>query len=80
VVLAYSLVTEKKIAIEFAQKEQRGSAYVAVVRDALLAIIEDRLASAASQAESRTVSSAASRDQAAAIEAARNGNTAKTWI
>jgi hypothetical protein len=77
VVLAYSLVTEKKIAIEFAQKEQRGSAYVAVVRDALLAIIEDRLASAASQAESRTVSSAASRDQAAAIEAARNGNTAR---
>ena len=44
VVLAYSLIVEKNIAIAFAQKEQRGSAYVAVVRDALLAVIETRLA------------------------------------
>src|SRR5262245_13207444 len=44
VVLAYSLVVEKNIAIRFAQKEQRGAAYIAVVRDALLAIVEDHLA------------------------------------
>lgn len=45
-VLAYSLVVEKNIAIEFARKEQRGIAYVAVVRDSLLAVAEDDLADA----------------------------------
>jgi PAS domain S-box-containing protein len=44
VYLAYSLVAEKNITIEFARKELRGSAYVAVVRDAVLAIGEDRAA------------------------------------
>jgi catechol 2,3-dioxygenase-like lactoylglutathione lyase family enzyme len=46
IVLAYSLIVEKNIAIDFARKEQRGSAYAAVVRDALLAVVEDHLASA----------------------------------
>lgn len=69
-VLAYSLVVEKNIAIEFAQKEQRGSAYVAVVRDALLAIIENRLAGATSPSSNRGARSAALNDQAAAIETA----------
>ena len=58
-VLAYSLIVEKNIAIDFAQKEQRGNAYVAVVRDTLLAIIDDRLASTTpgteSHASDRTV-------------------------
>ena len=69
-VLAYSLVVEKNIAIEFAQKEQRGSAYVAVVRDALLAIIENRLAAATSPSPNRGARSAALDDRAAAIETA----------
>jgi PAS domain S-box-containing protein len=68
--LAYSLVREKSIAIEFAQKEQRGSAYVAVVRDALLAVIQDRLASATSQTEKPVAGSAVLREHAAALEAA----------
>src|SRR5215475_3932641 len=68
--LAYSLVVEKNIAIEFAQKEQRGSAYVAVVRDALLAIIENRLAAATSPSSNRDARSAALDDRAAAIETA----------
>src|SRR5262245_50099167 len=50
-VLAYSLVVEKNIAIDFAQKERRGAVYVAVVRDALFAIIKDRLADTASETE-----------------------------
>src|SRR6266481_7996475 len=65
--LAYSLIAEKNIAIEFAQKEQSGSAYVAVVRDALLGIIEDQLASAASHAESGFAEGAVSPGQAAAV-------------
>ncbi|HUL06640.1 MAG TPA: PAS domain-containing protein [Candidatus Acidoferrum sp.] len=70
VFLAYGLVREKNIAIERAEKEQRGSAYVAVVRDALLAVIQDRLAAAASPLESGAASQAALQDQAAAVEAA----------
>ena len=68
--LAYSLVREKSIAIEFAQKEQRGSAYVAVVRDALLAVIQDRLDALASQTERRVAGSAVLQEHAAALEAA----------
>src|SRR5262249_35963204 len=60
-VLAYSLIVEKKIAINFAQKEQRGIAYVAVVRDVLLAVIET---------EGRSDQDAVLLDQAAALEAA----------
>ena len=52
-VLAYSLVAEKNIAIEFAKQEQRGSAYIAVVREALLALIADRLHPTTSQSGSR---------------------------
>src|SRR5215475_9685718 len=65
--LAYSLVREKNFAIEFAQKEQRGNAYVAVVRDALLAVIQDRLATATSQIAMPTVKGAALQESAAAI-------------
>src|SRR4030095_8487892 len=68
--LAYSLVREKSIAIEFTQKEQRGSAYVAVVRDALLAVIQDRLDALASQTERRVAGSAVLQEHAAALEAA----------
>src|SRR5215470_17786780 len=69
-VLAYSLVVEKNIAIDFTQKEQRGSAYVAVVRDALLATIVDRLAGVTSQIETRTANGAALQELAAAVAAA----------
>ena len=37
--LAYTLVAEKNISIEFARKERRGIAYADVVRQALMAII-----------------------------------------
>src|SRR5262245_60948911 len=40
-VLAFSLIAEENIAIEFAKKEQRGSAFLAVARDSLLAIVQD---------------------------------------
>src|SRR5262245_10521652 len=70
VFLAYGLVREKNIAIERAENEQRGSAYVAVVRDALLAVIQDRLAAAAAPLEGGDPSQAALKDQAAAVEAA----------
>src|SRR5215470_14783888 len=63
-VLAYSLVAEKNIAIDFTQKEQRGSGYIAVVRDALIDIIEVRSGSA--------LSPAVLQGAAAAIEAAEN--------
>ena len=43
-VLAYGLVAEKNIAIDFASVELRGAAYTAIVRDALFAIIDDRVA------------------------------------
>jgi len=69
-VLAYSLIVEKNIAIKFAQKEQRGNAYVAVVRDALLGIVVDGLASAAADAKDRTARSVALQNHIAAIEAA----------
>src|SRR5262249_11351611 len=68
--LAYSLVREKNIAIEFTQKEQRGSAYVAVVRDALLATIADRLAVVTSQIETRTANRAALQELAGCVAAA----------
>jgi len=47
-VLAYSLIADRNIAIEFAKKEQRGSAFLAVVSDSFLAIVENDLASTTS--------------------------------
>ena len=41
--LAYTLVAEKNIAIDFARKEQRGIAYADVVRQALVSMIEIRI-------------------------------------
>src|SRR5262247_2376634 len=70
VVLAYSLIVEKNIAITFAQKEQRGSSYIAVVRDALLAVIEDHL-TASSPETATTLRHAALEDYAAKILAAQ---------
>ena len=69
-VLAYSLVVEKNIAIDFAQKEQSGNAYAAVVRSTLLATVGDRLASASSTAEDRAAARDALRTQLAALETA----------
>ena len=40
--LAYTLVAEKNIAIEFARKELRGIGYVDVVRQSLVSIIRSR--------------------------------------
>src|SRR5215468_11123478 len=40
--LAYTLITEKNIAIDFARKELRGIAYADAVRQALLSIIRIR--------------------------------------
>lgn len=71
VVLAYGLVVEKNIAIEFARKEQRGIAYVAVARDALLAVAQDDLAAAqSSDASALEASLQKSADAIAAAEAA----------
>src|SRR5262249_25305429 len=70
VFLAYGLVRATNIAIERAATEQSGVAYAAVGRDALLAVIQDRLAAAASPLESGAASQAALQDQAAAVEAA----------
>src|SRR5258708_32726699 len=44
--LAYTLVVEKNISIEFARKELRGIGYVDVVRQVLLSIIRDEGAAA----------------------------------
>ena len=69
-VLAYSLIAEKNIAIEFAQKEQRGNAYVAIVRDALLAVIEDHLGLPASSKEGQIAQGSALKSRADAITTA----------
>jgi PAS domain S-box-containing protein len=75
VVLAYSLVAEKNIAIEFAREEQRGIAYVAVVRDALLAIAEDDFAvPQSSREDSLRASLQRSADAVAAAETAFGQN------
>src|SRR5260370_39755997 len=47
--LAYTLVVEKNISIEFARKELRGIGYVDVVRQVLLPIIRDEGAAAGPQ-------------------------------
>ena len=80
-VLAYSLVAEKNVAIEFAKKEQRGSAFLVVVRNALLAIIENDITATRSRSESAGIRKDFSK-QASAIEAAeqqygRDLNTAE---
>lgn len=80
IVLAYSLVVEKNIAIEFARKEQRGIAYVAVARDALLAIAEDDLAAAQSAdkgALKETLEAIADTVAAAEIQFGENLDTAR---
>src|SRR5262245_37509177 len=69
-VLAYSLVVEKNIAIEFAEKEQRGNAYVTVVRDALLAIVEDRLASMVQRPNERLLARDVLQREIAALQTA----------
>src|SRR5262245_41420430 len=69
-VLAYSLVAEKNIAIEIANKELRGSAYVAVVRQALLTLIEERRPSASSPSYRQSARRTALQDLASAVEAA----------
>jgi hypothetical protein len=68
-VLAYGLIAEKNIAIDFARKELRGNAYVAVVRDALLAVTGDRVA-VSLQGESAIERKLALQRQAAFVEAA----------
>jgi PAS domain S-box-containing protein len=69
-VLAYGLIAEKNIAIDFALKELRGNAYVAVVRDALLIVTEDRMTAVSAQGQSDIERKAALQRQAAAVEAA----------
>src|SRR5262245_4992172 len=69
-VLAYGLIAEKYIAIDFALKELRGNAYVAVVRDALLIVTEDRVTTASRQDRSGIERNSALQKQAAAVEAA----------
>src|SRR5262249_43074078 len=69
-VLAYSLIAEKNIAIEFANKELRGSAYVAVVRQALLALIAERRPSASSRIDGQSATHTSLQDQASAVETA----------
>src|SRR5262245_30790201 len=69
-VLAYSLVVEKNIAIEFAEKEQRGNSYVTVVRDALLAIVEDRLASMVQRPNERLLARDVLQREIAALQTA----------
>jgi PAS domain S-box-containing protein len=64
VVLAYGLIVEKNIAIRFAQKELRGSAYVAVVRDALLAVMADHLSLASPTTGAQPVGGIALREHA----------------
>src|SRR5262245_20437261 len=58
------------MAIDFALKELRGNAYVAVVRDALLAITDDRVTAASPQSQSGIGRKTALQRQAAAVEAA----------
>ena len=48
--LAYTLVAEKNISIEFARKERRGIAYADVVRQALMSVIGQELERAATRA------------------------------
>ena len=69
-VLAYSLIVEKSIAIEFAQKELRGNAYVAVVRSALLAVITDQLAAPDMRDQGNKAASVNLREHLQAIGAA----------
>src|SRR5262245_41600161 len=69
-VLAYGLIAEKNIAIDFALKELRGNAYVAVVRNALLTITENRLTAVAPQRQSGIERKAALQRQAVAVETA----------
>ena len=70
VVLAYSLIADRNIAIDFAKKEQRGSAFLAVVSNSFLALIENDLASATSPGKAPGVGKDFSK-QAAAIETAQ---------
>jgi PAS domain S-box-containing protein len=69
-VLAYGLVAEKNIAIDFAFRELRGAAYTAIVRDALFAIIDDRVATSPRLSQNESALRDALRAQAAAIDAA----------
>src|SRR5262245_50175947 len=69
-VLAYSLIAEKNMAIEFTRKELRGSAYIAVVRGALISLIENYMASAIAPADNRAARSASLQGVVDALDAA----------
>ncbi|MEA2782286.1 MAG: hypothetical protein QOK29_3830, partial [Rhodospirillaceae bacterium] len=68
--LAYTLVVENNIAIEFARKELRGIRYADVVRQSLLSIIRDRGTLEESQRDHYSGSNAPLHRQMAALAAA----------
>jgi PAS domain S-box-containing protein len=79
--LAYTLVVEKNIAIEFARKELRGIGYADVIRQALLSIIRDGETAAGPQPGDESGGSATLQTQLAALaraerEYGHNLNTA----